>query len=134
VVGPTKALVVDAIVRLHRHLMMVAEDEKTERPALRAACARIYPQRCAMVGIDCVDALIDDAARTSVRVGIGTVRGVHLLLGMMLIAGQGVLDDPQHSWAREVIRKHASSSPEERVDALHRAGVERVRLWWGRLA
>jgi hypothetical protein len=95
----------------------------------------LFPRKIAAAqrpgGVDPVRVLLDSALVRSRAAGIGTDRGVMMLVSMMGMLGAGCADDPLLPWASAVLRDGTLAGAAEKADRLYAAAVTCLGQWWG---
>lgn len=117
--GPDRSFFADALRR--------AANEPLDSPPVADAgfmdhaierLGRIHPAKRERVDDDAMRALIDRARADAPSLGLGSDRGVVLLLGLMFVLGVGVAADPFHPWVREAIERPSFPNPDARAEFL----------------
>lgn len=92
---------------------------------------RRFPMKSERAGEARVRALVELAADTAVRRGLGTPRGVLVLSAMMFVLGAGCAADPLLPWLSDILDDPSVPTPGERVDRVFGTAVNTLRKWWG---
>jgi len=146
------------IDRLHaiamRHLDEVAPDAARFEPAIAAvhaepntpiasvedARARVadlvithFPRRCAFLGTDGVDGVVERAIDRAEAHGASTARGAAALGGLAVALGSGFLDDPLVRPLGDALRDPRTTEAPLRVDGLL-AALRRLATAWAGLS
>lgn len=73
---------------------------------MRGNLERLQPQRCAAIGDQALDALIERAVREAGKRGIRDEQGLGIYVGLAFMLGAGFATDPLYPWLRPIFDDH----------------------------
>ena len=91
----------------------------------------IFPEKCRYIGDDCLQAIVALGMDRAREQGLGTERGVLVLIGLKFMLGAGADEDPQFPWVSEILND-SSLDVRERSDRLFEAATDFLKKWCAR--
>ena len=117
-------------VNLHRALKELLNTVRTpptlppefEQGMLREM-SRIYPEKAAYIGQDCMEALIEAGVAESQQCGFPGVRHRAMMVSLMYSFGHHCTHDPLYPWIANTLNDEIVTDPADRADRLERKAV-----------
>jgi hypothetical protein len=102
--------------------------EDTLVSGLLATLHQLYPERCAYIGQEPLEALINVGRSMAVQQDLTTIRGIALCVLLMFQLGHGCFDDPLYPWVSRTLQDMPDAEASQRAQRLERRALAYLEL------